>query len=541
LIRKSPSGDHLFVLWQLSVLRLAGIMDVPRSLIDHFVMLTNAEPAVATQLLGDNGLDLEAAIASFFAIQEAGGAPVVPTPQAANSAGGVGRSGADANSAALAADEAFARQLAAEAPPAEPDVRAPLPEHVEQMLPGGGRSAVRSRRTYAVDDPFLRSDGSTHGDHLAAIFRVPDDIVCRDDFDASMAKGILEKKWLLVNIQRTGVFACLVLNRDVWGDAAVKGLVASRFVFWQRDESTEDGQRYKQFYPYNDVPHVAVVDPRSGERLRVWGGDGQAIEKETIINALVDFCDSESLEEDAAESTLARFAAARTRPPAAAGPSSAPPTEVIDLDKDRMETEDAQMAAAIAASMESSGGDMADDDDGDDMDATAGGVQGVQRHTSRLLSATDPGLNQDRSLRALQDSEYEQSLQMDRAKAESEKAEAERVAHVQRKDSERAAELASSVEMKRARLPAPPPPDSPEQTTELLIRLPSGKRLQRQFYASNTMRDVYDFVDLESEGELEDGSYNLIVPMPRAAFEDRSITLQDAQLLKRAMLVVERL
>lgn len=537
-------------------------MDIPRGLIDHFVMLTNAEPSVATQLLGDNGLDLEAAIASFFAIQEAGGAPALPTPQPAPSAvadaGDVdivdidGADG-DAAAAALAADEAMARQLAAEAPPAEPEVRAPLPERVEQMLPGGARSAVRSRREYAVDDPFLRSDGSAHGDSLAAMFRVSDDILCQEDFDAAMMKGMRESKWLLVNMQRTGVFQCLVLNRDVWGDSAVKELIASRFIFWQRDENTEDGRRYKQFYPYADVPHVAVVDPRSGERLRVWGGDGEAIGKEALINALVDFCDAESLEDDAEERPSAaavRPSAARTRPPEAAGSSAAWPA---DLDKDRMETEDAQMAAAIAASMETSGGESggaAEDDDDDDDDVrivdpeTLGGTDGpfgAERHTSRLLSATDPSLNHARSLRAQQDSEFEQSLQMDRAKAESEKAESERLAREQREEAERAAASANALEAKRARLPPIPAADATEQVTELLIRLPSGKRLQRRFYASNTLGDVYDFVDLESGDELEGDGYQLITPMPRIAFKDRTASLEDAQLLRRAMLVVDRL
>jgi hypothetical protein len=525
-------------------------MDVPRHLVDHFVLLTNAEPQVASQLLGDNGLNFEAAVASFFAIQEAGGAPVVPTPQ-----GGVGDdvvdgAAAESAAAALAADEAMARRLAAEAPEPEPEVRPPMPETVEQILPGGGSGVARGRSAHTVDDPFLRSDGSAHGDHLAAMFRPPEELVCRDDFDAAMSAGAREKKWLLVNMQRTGVFACLVLNRDVWGDAAVRELVASRFLFWQRDENTEDGRRYKQFYPYADVPHVAVVDPRSGERLLVWGGDGEQIGKDALVNALVDLCDAEHWAEDAeadrAPAAIARLASARTRSGSASSAAAAP---IVDLEKDRMETEDAQIAAAIAASMAGrtvdGGRAGAEDVDGDGdvvvVDGSGGaGPMALERHTSRLLSATDPGLNQDRSLRAQQDSEYEQSLAMDRAKVESEMAEADRVVRAEREEAERAERAASAADAKRARLPPPPPENCDAETTELLVRLPSGNRLQRRFYGSDTIGDVYDFVDVEGGGELEEGGYNLIVPMPRVAFEDRSVTLHQAELLQRAMLVVDR-
>lgn len=529
-------------------------MDIPSSLIDQFVMLTNADPSVASQLLGDNALDIEAAIASFFAIQEAGGAPVAPAPQhqpgTEDTADGAGAAAAAA--ASLAADEAFARSLQAEAPAPEAEVRAPIPDRIDQLLPGGGGGpgAPRGRRAHTVDDPFLQNEtGSRHGAHLAAIFRPPVDLVSRDDFDQAMAKGISEKKWLLVNMQKTGNFSCLVLNRDVWSDTAVRALVESRFIFWQRDEDTDDGRRYKQFYSYDNLPHVAVIDPRSGERLRVFGEDGLSITKDFVINALVDFCDAQNLEDDGASSSraVARVSAARTR---GEGARSAPGA-VVDLDKDRMETEDAQIAAAIAASM--SGGSASgaagaangdgDDDDDDDVMVTGGNLPTnsvtADRRTSQLMSATDPSLNHDRSLIAEQDSAYQQSLEMDRAKKESEKAEADRAERAQVEESERVNRAASAAEEKRQRLPSPPPPGCTESTTELLIRLPSGGRLQRRFYVENTIGDVYDFVDLGTD-ELENGGYNLIIPMPRVAFEDRSVTLSDAELRGRAMLVVDK-
>lgn len=37
----------------------------------------------------------------------------------------------------------------------------------------------------------------------------------------------------MVNIQEAGVFACQVLNRDLWSDKSVKEIVKENFVFLQ--------------------------------------------------------------------------------------------------------------------------------------------------------------------------------------------------------------------------------------------------------------------------------------------------------------------
>ena len=32
----------------------------------------------------------------------------------------------------------------------------------------------------------------------------------------------------------------------------------------------EEAQRYMTFYPVNEWPHIAILDPRTGERLITW-------------------------------------------------------------------------------------------------------------------------------------------------------------------------------------------------------------------------------------------------------------------------------
>lgn len=518
-------------------------MDVPSELVEQFVMLTSSEPSVASQLLADNGMDMEAAVSSYFAIQEASGASTEqapstapqPTPAPASEAGtawvpGDERSGAEmAAAAALAADEALARQLAAEAEAPE-EVRAPIPQRIDQILPEGRRT---TRTPQVVRDPFLESDGTPQGDHLTALFRPPTDINFTDNMDAAMTNGQNQMKWLLVNIQKSGDFPCLVLNRDVWADAAVRELISARFIFWQRDVATEHGSRYKQFYPFEAAPHVAIIDPRSGERMAVWGGDGEAIDKDTLMSDLIDFCDRHSLEDDgdAPHRAATRRPAVSTRPERASS-SSAP----VDLERDVRETEDAQIAAAIAASMEGTAGEHlaetgthdAADGDAIDVDMTHD-IDRADRRASRLLSATNPELNHQRSLRAQQDSEFEESLALDRAKAESEKAEADRVQRVE-----------DRLEQKKASIPPEPPADTAEPISELMIRLPSGKRLQRRFLASNTLADVYNFVDVEAAGEVTEDTYTLLMAFPRAVFDDKTSTLADADLRGKRALVIDQ-
>lgn len=79
---------------------------------------------------------------------------------------------------------------------------------------------------------------------------------------------------MLVNVQSADVFASHVLNRDVWARPAARNLLDTSYVLWQVDASSTDGARYLTYYPGGSPPVVAVVDPRSGERVCSWSIDG---------------------------------------------------------------------------------------------------------------------------------------------------------------------------------------------------------------------------------------------------------------------------
>lgn len=210
------------------------------------------------------------------------------------------------------------------------------------------------------------------------------------------------------------------------------------------------------------------------------------------------------------------------------------------LTPDAQITEDAQLAAAIAASMEDAGLSTAD------AAAAAAGLLeeeepapppphhidpevdasrqmlDADRDLSRQMSAANPELNRDRTLRAQQDSEFEASLAFDRAKAES------RALEEHRKN-----QRAATREAKRARVPAEP--DAGEGVAELVIRFPDGARVRRRFRESDTLEGVADFV--EATADLDAG-YDFVTPFPRKVLADRKVSLAEAGLVPKAVLVV---
>ena len=43
-----------------------------------------------------------------------------------------------------------------------------------------------------------------------------------------------------------------------------------RIVIFQVYNDSAEGQRYSAFYNVTDWPYVAIIDPRTGECMRVW-------------------------------------------------------------------------------------------------------------------------------------------------------------------------------------------------------------------------------------------------------------------------------
>jgi hypothetical protein len=133
------------------------------------------------------------------------------------------------------------------------------------------------------------------------MFRPPFEIISRLPWDQAREEGKEDSKWLLVNVQDRSVFDCQVLNRDLWKDEAVAAIIKESFIFLQYSRDDPRGNSYMQYYfsGSRDVqsayPHIAIVDPRTGEQVKVWSGS-PIPKPNDFMEALINFLDRYSLD-----------------------------------------------------------------------------------------------------------------------------------------------------------------------------------------------------------------------------------------------------
>mmetsp|Transcript_40746 Transcript_40746/g.110182 ORF Transcript_40746/g.110182 Transcript_40746/m.110182 type:complete len:451 (-) Transcript_40746:166-1518(-) len=297
----------------------------------EFVSLTNASPDEARGYLEMTGGDLQGAVELFLEMGGSGGG--VPAPQAAQPAPGSAlRPGpgqgpvVDADVAAEVAAAAAAAGIDpasitgvpdAPMPDAEADVRAPIAAFQDQIIDTqlesrrmreaiNADTAAMSRRMTFDRPADLAGAGSgdepgeaaaNRGQAINQLFAAPS-YVETAPFYATIEKAKGEAKWVLVNIQQAEVFASHTLNRDVWSDDTIRDVVQGSFLFWQRDDKSTEGDQFCQFYQCgHQLPHICVIDPRTGRRVKAWDGrkwcESHAA-AEYLFGFLDEFCMSRS-------------------------------------------------------------------------------------------------------------------------------------------------------------------------------------------------------------------------------------------------------
>ncbi|XP_006637961.2 UBX domain-containing protein 7 [Lepisosteus oculatus] len=230
-------------------------------LIQQFTAITGATESVGKHMLEACNNNLEMAVTMFL------------------DGGGIAEEPSTSSSAAVASSS--------RAPPAEDEVRAPIPQKQEILVEPEPLFGVPKRRrpTRSIFDGFrdfqtetirqeqeLRNGSAVDKklSTLADLFRPPIDLMHKGSFETAKECGQLENKWLMINIQNVQDFACQCLNRDVWSNEAVKTIIREHFIFWQVYHDSEEGQRYIQFYKLNDFPYISILDPRTGQKLVEW-------------------------------------------------------------------------------------------------------------------------------------------------------------------------------------------------------------------------------------------------------------------------------
>ncbi|KAL4881385.1 hypothetical protein BJY04DRAFT_207501 [Aspergillus karnatakaensis] len=143
------------------------------------------------------------------------------------------------------------------------------------------------------------SEKSEKQNFLAELFRPPFEIMSRLPWDHARDEGREKEKWLLVNIQDPSIFDCQILNRDLWKNASVRETIQEHFVFLQYTKDDSRAAPYIQYYfqgsdVSDNYPHIAIVDPRTGEQMKIWSGP-PVIPAAEFLMQLHEFLDRYSL------------------------------------------------------------------------------------------------------------------------------------------------------------------------------------------------------------------------------------------------------
>ncbi|KAJ0399932.1 hypothetical protein ATCC90586_000118 [Pythium insidiosum] len=180
------------------------------------------------------------------------------------------------------------------------------------------------------------------------------------------------------------------------------------------------------------------------------------------------------------------------------------------------------------------------------------------------ILATARQVQQQRSeaqlLREQQDREYQESLAADRRREEEARLAEQRAREEEarqeeearrREEEQRAAEEAKkqAIETKRQRLQdAPPsrvpPPGATYKTAVLKFHLHNGTRLERIFYAHDTLQTVRDFIDVEFyDREIAIVNYELATNFPKKVYgpDLLNVSLADAGLAPQSLVFVQDL
>ncbi|KAJ2988609.1 hypothetical protein NUW58_g3881 [Xylaria curta] len=215
---------------------------------------------------------------------------------------------------------------------------------------------------------------------LRDLFRPPHDLMSDATWDEARDEGKEEKKWILVNLQDLDIFQCQVLNRDVWKDENLKALIKEHFIFLQYDKRERRAQSYIQLYLPNgahensdNYPHASIIDPRTGEQVKVWSGEAFPTAGE-FYGDLTEFLDRYSL-------------AANSKNPVV---QSKPKRQPIDIGR---LTEDEMLQLAMQNSLENNDGSSGSSVQDPDMltKSNDNNIKGKGRATSEVVDLTgDP-------------------------------------------------------------------------------------------------------------------------------------------------------
>ncbi|XP_071706382.1 plant UBX domain-containing protein 7-like isoform X2 [Rutidosis leptorrhynchoides] len=183
------------------------------------------------------------------------------------------------------------------------------------------------------------STANTSPDNLATLYRPPFALMFHGPFEKAKEAAKTQDQWLLVNLQSTREFSSHMLNRDTWANETVFQTISSNFIFWQVCDDTEEGSKIKTYYKLDSVPVTLVIDPVTGQKMRLWRG---MIQPDNLLEDLLQFLDGSPNHH--------HFSLSHKRPrETSQPPPKIQPTPVVANGASEVkEDEDMQMAPALS-------------------------------------------------------------------------------------------------------------------------------------------------------------------------------------------------
>jgi UBX domain-containing protein 7 len=305
----------------------------------------------------------------------------------------------------------------------------------------------------------------------------------KGEWDSARDEGKEEKKWLLVDIQDPSIFDCQALNRDLWKNEGIVETVKENFVFLQYNRDDPRASQYTQYYfqnyeSANEYPHVAIVDPRTGEQIKLWARKVPPAPE--FLMQLHEFLDRYSLDNNA-------------RNPVAKRRSEAKKAKPVD-----QLTEEEMLERALQASLASQSDEQKPmpGEDPDDLTRSVGDLRGAQETV--INEAMD----------------------------------------VEKNGADEAAEEATEINtfaLISSNRPHAEPPAGPG-ITRVQIRHPGG-RIVRRFAEQDPVQRIYEYLKAEPL-EGKEGSHFELVSMGKNLMELRHETIESAG-LKNGTVMVE--
>ncbi|OCL06261.1 hypothetical protein AOQ84DRAFT_365976 [Glonium stellatum] len=316
------------------------------------------------------------------------------------------------------------------------------------------------------------SDSSQKSNLLAEMYRPPFELMSQLSWDKARDEGKEAEKWIIVNIQDPAIFDCQVLNRDIWKNPQIKETVKENFIFMQYSKDDPRGNKYIQYYfqardSQDAYPHIAIVDPRTGERVKVWSGHPVPKPMDFLMQ-LHEFLDRYSLKANARNPVA-------TRKP-----------ERKKVDVNRM-TEEEMLQMAMQNSLDNNKGPRDDDPDALTKEPEVKG-----KGKGKVVEEDSTGTSSVEHATTTNGSDNSPFSQIS------------------------------------ALSPHTEPPNSPA-TTRIQFRTPDGKRQVRRFALSDPVRRIFEWLKA-SPAEGKEGVEFELIFMGKKLIDVLDLSIQDAGL-----------